>query len=114
MDIKLLSELPLPVSRKSELEVNECLVTVGFDSRLTHDQCEATGRRSQWILVESNQGYLALVDVYDGWLALVKDNKLLGVGKDSVVTKEAVMINKDYYSSDSYIYFPSDSNKISY
>lgn len=68
------------------------------------DLWEQQGRPYSWVTAEKKNGYEVLEDYGHGWLAVFKNEKLLGVGKDKIALKNVVVLDKRYYGIKKYLW----------
>lgn len=78
------------------------------DSRSNIDEWLEKGRPHEWLLVETNNDWSVYVDVGYGYLALFCKNRLVGTGKQHIITDEnIVVLDTEYYGLKHYILEPS-------
>jgi hypothetical protein len=62
-----------------------------------------------WQIAESvNHGgkvYEAWLDSAYGYFALFKEGKLLGLSRETIVTEDAILLYREYYSAKKYLWF---------
>lgn len=64
-----------------------------------------SGKPYVWCKVEEKGDYVAFRDSGYGQMAVFKGDCLLGWGRESIVTDEVVMLDKDYYSAAKWLWF---------
>lgn len=72
-------------------------------------QWKSSGEPYCWHEMESAKGLVVLADSSYGQLALIddKNGKVLSIGHYTIVTKECVVLDKDYYGTEHYMWFPN-------
>ena len=68
------------------------------------DEWEAAGKPHTWILMEAVDGYELYIDCAHGHMAIFEHGKLLGDGKDHISVPGVVVMDKDYYGTEKYIW----------
>lgn len=63
------------------------------------------GKPFIWLVAEKDKNIVVLTEVSYGRLAAFEDGKLIGIGKNSVISDSFVVMDRGYYGTVKYIWF---------
>ena len=70
----------------------------------TIEQWEELGKPYHWEIVEEKDDFKVVLDTAYGHIALFKSDVLLDVSSRTIILEDIVILDKDYYGTDKYIW----------
>lgn len=75
-----------------------------IDEDEDYKEWEKQGKPYWWGLAETEGKYSVYMDYGYGNLAVFSDGELIGYGLRKIITKEVVVLHRDYYETSKYIW----------